>query len=173
MATGCWPLASTVDGCDSWTGEQPAGKVQQRTRNRRGGRGRGHDHRRRWSGPCVPNHRLGTCPRPLDDQTQRVGSGFPVFRTDPAGMRGHRNKYPQDVVVVDKSGDMPGDIPGESLDAFHRHVSVGRLPPRGVHMNKDICHIEGRIAVPMTALPVGGFIAQTDDRGDDRGERLW
>ena len=40
-------------------------------------------------------------------------------------------------------------------------------------MMKDICHIVGRIAVPMTALGVAGFIAQTDDRGDDRGERLW
>ncbi len=39
-------------------------------------------------------------------------------------------------------------------------------------MMKDIWHIVGRIAVPMTAL-VAGLIAQTDDRGDDRGERLW
>ena len=40
-------------------------------------------------------------------------------------------------------------------------------------MMKDICHIVGRIAVPMIAPPVAGFIAHADDRGDDRGERLW
>lgn len=40
-------------------------------------------------------------------------------------------------------------------------------------MTKDICHIVERTAVPMTALPNAGIIAQTDDRGDDRGERQW
>jgi hypothetical protein len=40
-------------------------------------------------------------------------------------------------------------------------------------MTKDICHIVERIAVPMTALPIRGITGQTDDRGDDRGERQW
>jgi hypothetical protein len=52
------------------------------------------------------------------------------------------------------------------------HVPEQVTASRGVHKVKDICHIDRRITASMTAPSALGFIDPTDERGDDRGERL-
>ncbi len=53
--------------------------VRNMNQNRRWVVGGATTDRRWWSGPCVPNHRLGTSPRPLPYVTSWVPIGFPGF----------------------------------------------------------------------------------------------